>query len=576
MVSEFSRFNEFAVDTETTGLNPIDSKILLTQIGFPDGTTYVIDTPRVNINPLMPFISSNKWTKLFHNAKFDTKFFLKENSTRTSGIFDAMLAENMLLSAGYSSSLASLALKYMDRTLDKKVRESFMGMKPMDMFTQEQIGYAAEDAEILFGIYRAQQKKLKSEGMERIAEVEFELAPVVADMELVGVPVDQKKWRGKIADYKEKHEESRLKMHELLFDDQPVTEQMGMFVRDSINLNSPKQIKEAFKKIGVELNATNEREMSLVKHPAAKELLNYRGLQKILTSYGENFLDKIHPFTGRIHADFQQLGTETGRFSCKEPNLQQMPDEFRQCVYSPDHSLVVADFANIELRILAELSGDPVFIEAFNTGDDPHKSTAAFMFNVPLDKVTYEERFMAKTINFGIAYGMGPYKLMDMLNAKLPEKLGFQKVSNIMARYKQTYKKANQWLYDAGNRAYRQEFSETMLGRKRYFTRPTPGEDFDKIAASIKRQGANSPIQGTNADITKLAMLNLYNDLRTYGFNADMIIQVHDEVVVLAHKKQAESVKIVVEQSMISSAQEVIKSVPVKVDAYITDIWKKN
>jgi len=411
--------------------------------------------------------------------------------------------------------------------------------------------------------------------MERIAEIEFELAPVVADMELAGVPIDVKKWRNKITNYREDHEASRLKMHELLFDGYDVTEQLGMFTRDSINLNSPKQIKIAFESIGIDVESTNEREISLIDHPAAQELLNYRKLQKILSSYGDSFLDKIHPFTGRVHPDYQQIGTETGRFSCKEPNVQQIPAEFRECVSSATHDLVIADFANIELRIIAELSKDKVLIEAFTSGDDPHKATAAIMFNVDLDSVTPEQRFFGKTLNFGISYGMGPNKLMDMLNSKVEKKLNFKQTNQILARYKSTYKMANDWLYNAGNLAYRQGFSTTLMGRKRFFTRPKQGQDWDKAVGFIKRQGANSPIQGTNADITKLAMLNVHNDLRSYGFDADMILQVHDEIVVLSHKNQSESVKEVVEQSMISAAQEVISLVPVKVDTHISKIWKK-
>ncbi len=549
--------------------------MLLFQIGFPNGDNYVIDASRVPLAPLGPYLASNKWLKVFHNAKFDTKFILNQLGIRTNNVFDTFLAENMILSQGYGPSLANLALKYMDVVLDKRQRETFADMKPMEAFTEEQIGYAAKDTDILFGIYRQQEKKLKELGMTRISEVEFELAPVVADMELVGIPVDQKKWRGMIADYREKHEESRLKMHELLFDDVETTEQIGMFVRDSINLNSPKQIKEAFSRIGINLESTNEREMSLVKHPAAKELLNYRGLQKILSSYGESFLDKIHPFTGRVHPDFQQIGTETGRFSCKEPNVQQIPAEFRECIGAPDLSLIVADFANIELRIIAEASNDKVLKEAFNSGDDPHKATAALMFNVPLDDVTPEQRFFGKTLNFGISYGMGPNKLMDMLNAKIEKKLTFNQTNAILGRYKNTYKMANDWLYNMGNLSYRQGYSTTLLGRRRFFSRPQSGQDYDSVVKSIKRQGANSPVQGTNADITKLAMLAVHDDLRTYGFDANMIIQVHDEIVVLARKNQAESVKMVVEESMVKAGQEVIKSVPVKVDCHISDIWKK-
>jgi DNA polymerase-1 len=255
-----------------------------------------------------------------------------------------------------------------------------------------------------------------------------------------------------------------------------------------------------------------------------------------------------------------------------------MPEEFRECVSEPGYSIVVADYANIELRILAELSGDEALTSAFLSGEDPHKSTAALMFGIPIDTVTKDQRFIAKTINFGICYGMGPNKLMDMLNKGKTGKeiLGYQKVNGMMKRYKETYSKANSWLLQAGNLAYRRAYSETMLGRRRWYERPNNSEpDWEGQVAGVKRKGANSPIQGTNADITKLAMLNLYHDLGTYGINADIILQVHDEIGVLAHNRDAESVKNIVIESMENSAKELLKKVPVKIDAYVSEIWKK-
>lgn len=578
VLGHFSRFQLFSMDLETTGLNPLDSRITLCQIGFPD-KTFVINTGKVSIEGLMPFFADQKWLKIIQNAKFDTKFLIHYFGVKTNSIFDTKLAEHLLTSdeAWSSTSLKTLAYKYLDIGLDKDIRESFINMPSMHMFSQEQLEYAARDAEILFGIYEKQKKLLDEKGLTKVSELEFELAPVVGHMELTGVPIDTNKWNTKIEDYKKEHEQSRLEMHRLIFDEGGLDEQVGMFERDAINLNSPKQIKKAFQSIGIDIEATNEREISLINHPAAKELLNYRKLQKILSSYGSSFIDKIHPFDGRIHADYQQLGTATGRFSCKDPNLQQMPEEFRGCVSEPDHKIISADYSNIELRILAELSGDESFIKAFSTGDDPHKSTAAIMFNTTLDKVSKEQRFIAKTINFGISYGMGPNKLMDMLNQKREpgNYLKFPQVNSLMKRYKETYAKANQWLLDAGNRAYRQGYSETMYGRKRFYKRPEQGPDFDNAVASLKRQGANSPIQGTNADITKLAMLNLYNDLRNYGYDAHIILQVHDEIGVLAHNRQAEAIKTIITESMITSAQEILKKVPVKVDVSVSDIWEK-
>jgi DNA polymerase I len=582
VVSALNGVNTFSIDLETTGLAPIDSRILLCQIGLPDNRVYVINVNSVPLNPILPFLSSVKHTKIIQNSKFERRFILNKYGIQIANVFDTQIAERLLHPDDHAYSLKALAAKYSNIELNKDVRTQFFNRKSAE-FTQEQIKYAAEDADVLWNIKKVQEEWLEKHGMTSLAEMEFALAQVVASMEETGTPIDQERWKAKINEYKDLHEESRLRMHDLLFDDGGLNEQMGLFVRDGINLNSNQQIKAAFLKIGINIDATNEREIGLLTHPAARELLVYRGLQKIMSAYGESFLDKIHPFTGRIHADFQQMGTETGRFSCKEPNLQQMPDEFRQCVSLKDHVIVGADYSQIELRILAELSDDPVFIAAFTSGEDLHKSTASTMFKIPIDSVTKEQRFMAKTINFGISYGMGVGKLMDMLNSEAQKvgspKLKYPQVQEILTRYHKTYGKVSKWLSDAGMTAFVNGYSETMMGRKRFYARPDPNEldeaTYGMQVSAIKRKGANSPIQGTNADITKLAMLNVQEELQEGGYQANIIIQVHDEIVVLAHKRQAEAVKNVVVNAMKNAASTFLKKVPVKADAYISEIWKK-
>lgn len=569
------------MDLETTGLNPIDSKILLCQISTPDNN-FVIDVSRVSLEPLLPYLRSYKWVKIIQNAKFEQKFFQHFYKVVINNVWDTYLAEILLSPDSHYTSLGLLSKKYLDRFLEKETRDTFAGMTN-PTFTEEQLVYAAADVDVLLGIKAAQEVRMKEQDLGRVSALEFELAGIVASMELTGVPIDLGIWKSKIHKFEELHEQSRLRMHELLFDGGKLDEQIGAFERDSINLNSPKQLKEAFHKLGIKITSTSEREIALLNQPVAKELMEYRGLQKILSAYGSSFLDKIHPFTGRIHADFQQIGTETGRFSCKEPNLQQMPAEFRECVSDPKWMIVGADYSQIELRILAELSGDPSFIKAFVAGEDLHRSTASRMFGISMDNVTKEQRFIAKTINFGISYGMGVGKLMDMLNAEAfkngTPKLKFMEVKHMLDQYHAAYRKVGQWLAEAGNAAFRQQYSETMYGRKRYFTRPSQNEmsekEYDNEVASLKRKGANSPIQGTNADITKLAMVAVYNELKDAGYKSDMIIQVHDEIVVLARKDQAESVKEVVEGAMIRAASEIITKVPIKVESYISDAWKK-
>lgn len=582
MVSALSSNTLVGLDIETTGLSALDSRMLLVQISVGD-QVFVMVPSRVEMQKILPFLRDPKWEIIIQNARFEQTFFKHVYDTEITNVFDTYLAELLIDSSSHSNGLGVLSEKYTGIKLNKDIRKTFLGVKPITTFTDEQLEYAALDAEVLLPIRSAQKEKIKSLGLERVADIEFALTNVVASLELEGVPIDVGKWKVKLANAEKERLNSKGKMNSLIFDGTGISEQMGMFERDGINLKSPKQVKEKFLQLGIDIDKTNERELARIDHPAAQELLRYRGLQKIQDAYGETFLGAIHPFTQRIHADFQQIGTETGRFSCRKPNLQQMPAEFRECVSLKDHKIVVADFANIELRILAEISKDKAFTAAFSSGADPHKSTAAIMFNIPLDKVDKDQRFIAKTINFGIMYGMGANKLMDMLNQKRKEQkqknLTITQVRSIYTKYKEAYKGAVAWLRNAGEQGYAQGYATTMLGRRRILHRPDsnqPYDEFERQVGGVKRQAANSPIQGTNADITKLAMLNLHHDLSKFNYQSKMIIQVHDEIVVLAHEKEAESIKLLVEESMLSSAQEVLANVPVLVEAHIADVWRKD
>lgn len=563
-------------------MNPHDSRILLCQIGTGE-TQWVINVLTCRIEPILPYLRSYKWLKLFHNEKFEQKFFQYYYKTRIINTWDVFNAELIINPDSKEAGLDDLALKYLGVTLDKTIRKSFVNHQGAD-FSQEQIEYAASDVDVLFGIKAAQEPKIVEYNVQQILDIEMPLSGVVADMENIGVPINQTLWKSKIKEFERLHEESRVKLNDLIFDSSE-TEQLGFFGRTRINLGSHVQIKKAFKNsFGIDVDSTSERVIALIKHPAAKELLNYREYDKILTSYGKSFIDKIHPFTQRLHPDWQQMGTGTGRFSCREPNMQQVPEKFRECVQSDDnYVLCTADYSQIELRILAQLSDDPNLLNAFNSGHDLHKATASLMFNVPLDSVSKEQRFMAKTINFGIAYGMGIGKLKDTLNAEATKNktplLTFPQIKDLQNRHAKSFRKASEWLKSTGMLAYRQAYSETMLGRKRFYIRPNANEmdpeTFTKRVEGLKRQGANGPIQGTNADITKMAMVNIYDEVQDAGYNAHIILQVHDEIVIMAQKNQAEAVKSMLEETMRKTAEKIITKVPVKADATISTMWKK-
>lgn len=528
-------------------------------------------------------MNSEQWLKIIF-TKFEDKLFQFFYFTQINNLFDCFLAERVINpDSSWNNSFEDLAKKYLEIELDKPVRKSFL--KPIQTFSERQIKYAAEDVQYLFPLWQKQKRLLEEKNLTHIAELEFRVVPAVSRMELTGVQIDIPKWRGLVKDYKKNLDESKQKMYKILYDDNFIKEeQLGIFERDpGINLGSPIQLKNAFSALGIDIDNTEERTLEKINHPAAKELLNHRKIEKVINSYGENIINRVHPFTGRIHADFKQLGTETGRFSCKEPNLQQMPEAFRGCFVSGEGLCFVgADYSQIELRILADVSGDKALRAAFRSGQDVHVATAASMFGVPIADVTKEQRFAAKTLNFGIMYGMGVDKLKDSLNVENEKSgqptLNIRQVQSIMSRYKKTYRAATEWLESAGKKAIREGYSETMYGRKRFYERPVSSLDrkaYERKLAGIHRQGANSPIQGTCADITKIAMLSLYNDLKEYGYRGNIVLQVHDEIVVLAHKSQAEQIKEVVVNSMMLAAESILKNVPVKIDSYIAEIWKK-
>lgn len=541
----------------------------------------------MDISPLIPYFNSWDWKKIIQRAKFESQFLEFFHGANINNVWDTELAEKIANPSAFTASLEVLAERYLDIKLNKDIRKSFFKgtVNKNGDYSHKQLEYAAQDVEILPAIMEKQRTLIEERDQLEVAELEFQLAKVVGHMELTGIPVNAGKWRLILEEYRQLHEEARIRMNDLIFDTNKFDEQMGMFVRDGIKLGSPQKILHTFNALGIPITDTTDRTISLINHPLARALTEFRGLDKLMSSYGKTFLDAIHPFTGRIHANFQQMGADTGRFSCREPNMQQIPEKFRVCVGDTKDFLIVgADYSQMELRIIAELSEDERMVAAFASGQDVHKATASLMFNVALDHVTKEQRFAAKTINFGIAYGMGIKKLMDSINGEnmkngIKKKIGYKDAQYLKERHRQAYPRVKEWLDENGNLAYQKGESLTMLGRKRSFNKPNRNEmtqdDFDDQVASIKRRGANTPIQGTNADITKLAMINLHEDLMRYNMGADIINQVHDEIVLLAHYRQAEDVRKLVEESMVSSAQRFLKKVPVVVDTYASDVWSK-
>jgi DNA polymerase-1 len=304
------------------------------------------------------------------------------------------------------------------------------------------------------------------------------------------------------------------------------------------------------------------------QYPVVATLLEYRTVQKALTSYGQNMIELINPATGRLHADFRQIGAPTGRFSCTNPNIQQVPHavEYRRCFsgHPVGRKLVIADYSQIELRILAEFSGDQGFIDAFNSGSDLHRVTAAQVFNAPLDQVTKEQRDFAKRLNFGVVYGIGAQRFSMLTGLTVPE------AENVLRKYFATYRQLDNYLRDAANRAVRERQARTASGRLVRFR--FDEQDRQQISMT-QRNGKNTPIQGTSADILKRALRLLEDDLR--DTSAKIVNIIHDEVVVEVDSHEAEEIARKVERAMCAAGREYLRTVPVKVETEIADEWVK-
>ncbi|MDT7605050.1 MAG: polymerase [Acidobacteriota bacterium] len=565
-------------DSETTSLDPYAGRMRLVQLAGRDGRAYLVDLFRLGENgdaaksdalaPLRDLLAAARPVKVAHNAKFDAKWSKQHLGVELGGVFDTMLA-SQLVSAGETEDRHGLAVvveRYLNEEVDKTQQLSDWGGE----LSASQLEYAARDAALMLPLRDALISRLKSDGLVRVAQIEFECVVPVACLELAGIYLDAACWREQVEDVKKR----RIVLAEDLqaFLSEGIS-QGSLFenARADINLDSHTQLSAALKRLGVPLpDSTRNWKLQplAADYPVIAKLLDYRTVQKSLTSYGENILADINPATGRIHANFHQIGAPTGRFACTNPNVQQVPHaiEYRRCfrAQGEKRKLLIADYSQIELRILAHVTEDKGFIEAFNSGADLHRVTAAQVFGVPLDAVTKEQRDFAKRLNFGVVYGIGAQRFSMMTGLPLSDAEG------IMSRYFQTYRGLDAWLREAARRAVREKQARTMSGRLARFN----FDPEDRQAASLaQRNGKNMPIQGASADILKRALRLLHDKLR--DTTAEIVNIVHDEVVVEADADESQEIARVVEESMCAAGEEFVTRVPVKVESQIGDAWVK-
>jgi DNA polymerase-1 len=572
-----STYQIVGLDTETTDLDPYTSRLRLIQLATPD-RVYIIDFDHFAngdarqsdaLAPLRGLLSALRPIKIAHNAKFDAKFIKHNLGVDLGGLFDTLLA-SQLAGAGdieERHGLETVASRYLNELVDKSERLSNWNLE----LTEAQLEYAARDAAILLPLREKLIERLKAESLVRCAQLEFECVMPVVDIELAGFYMHKDRWLEQLGIVEKRRMELAEQLQEVLAEESSQGSLFGGPQREDINLDSQQQLTKALNRLGIPVpDSTRNWKLQplAAEYPVIGTLLEYRTVQKALTSYGTNMIEMINPMTGRLHADFRQIGAPTGRFACTNPNIQQVPHavEYRRCFsgHPQGRKLVIADYSQIELRILAEFSADRGFIEAFNSGADLHRVTASQVFNATIDQVTKEQRDFAKRLNFGVVYGIGAQRFALMTGLSVSE------AENVLRRYFGTYRELDTYLRDAANRAVSERQARTASGR---LVRFRYDENDRQQISMTQRNGKNTPIQGTSADILKRALRLLKDELA--NTNAQIVNIIHDEIVVEADADEAEDVAAKVERIMCAAGQEYLKTVPVKVETEIADEWVK-
>src|SRR5436190_6482366 len=575
-VTDLSTRQAVGLDTETTELDPYLGRLRLIQLALPD-RVYIVDLNRFAegdlkhgdaLRPLRQLLTTSRPIKIAHNAKFDAKFIKHNLGVDIVGLFDTLLASQMVSAGNIEErhGLEAIAARYLNEAVDKSERLTNWEFE----LSEAQLEYAARDAAVLIPLRDKLIERIKSLDLVRCAQLEFECVMPVVDLELAGFYLNKERWLEQLAIVEEKRAEVANELQEMLGEGVAQASLFGP-ARANINLDSQQQVTEALNRLGIPLpDSTRNWKLQplAAQYPVVAKLLEYRTMQKALTSYGHNVIEFINPRTGRLHADFRQIGAPTGRFACTNPNIQQVPHaaEYRRCFmgHPEERRLVIADYSQIELRILAEFSGDDAFINAFKSGADLHKVTASQVFGVATDKVTKEQRDFAKRLNFGVVYGIGAQRFSIMSG------LGVSDAEDVLRRYFGTYKKLDAYLRESANRAVSDKEARTGSGRLVKFNYDP--SDRQQISMT-QRNGKNAPIQGTSADILKRALRLLNDELRTTS--AKIVNIIHDEIVVEVDEGEAKGVAQTVEKAMCAAGEEYLQTVPVKVESQIASEWTK-
>ena len=553
--------NQTAVcfDTETTGLDALHAELVGISFSYEKGKGFYVPFPenqdeaQTLIEKFIPFFENENIEKIGQNLKYDLKILSNYHVTVKGKLFDTMIA-HYLINPDMRHNMDILSetyLKYSPQSIETLIGKKGKNQKSMrDVALEEIKEYAVEDADVTLQLKELFTLELDKTGTKKLfEEIEIPLVKVLADMEKEGIRVD--------VDF--------LKSLSKTLDDDIKILEINIFetAGEKFNLASPKQLGDVLfdklkiggvkqKKTKTGQYATGEEILSYLaaENPIVKDILDWRQLVKLQNTYVEALPNQVDKITNRIHTDYMQTVAATGRLSSNNPNLQNIPirtergRQIRKAFVARDenYTLVSADYSQIELRVIAALSGEENMIKAFQNQEDIHKSTASKVFNVPLEEVTREQRSHAKTVNFGIIYGVSAFGLSNQTNLSRKES------ADLIEAYYETYPRLKSYIQEQIDFARDNGFVQTIVGRRRYL------KDINSQNAIVRggaeRNAVNAPIQGSAADIIKIAMINIHKKLTNENWKSKMLLQVHDELVFDVHNDELEKIKPMIKHEM--------------------------
>lgn len=570
--------SQVCFDTETTDIDALHADLVGMSFSYKAREAFYVAVPadfneaKSIVEEFLPFFSSTSVEKIAHNIKYDLKVLNRYGISVAAPTFDTMVAHYLINPESKQGMdfLAEFYLKYQPISIETLIGKKGKGQGNMrDLKPEEISDYACEDADITFQLKQLFEPEIQKEHLKELFyEMEMPLVEVLKDMEQEGIAID-------VAGLKDYSKQMEITLAEL---EKNIKAEAGM----DFNVDSPKQLGDILfdvlkisskaKKTKTGQYATSEDILQKHEkdHPIIPMILEYRQLRKLKSTYVDPLPTMTDRIDGRIHTNYMQTVTATGRLSSNNPNLQNIPirtdkgKEIRKAFIprNEEYTLMAADYSQIELRIIAALSKDTNMIEAFSSGQDIHKATAAKVFNVPLEEVTRDQRSAAKAVNFGIIYGQSAFGLAQNLNISRTE------AKSIIDAYFEQYSTIKTYMDGAVSQARDKGYVETIMQRRRYL--PDINSANAVVRGFAERNAVNAPIQGSAADIIKMAMVSVYRAMKQQPLKSKMILQVHDELVFDVHKSEMDLMKKLVEEAMEHAVKLVV---PMEVELQFGDNW---